>query len=130
MTSHPQVYAQVLPGAPDSFAENGVFTIQGPATAQAAELPVEPGGTVFVIARPQARDVSGLTRRPGQVMFADGTSFLVTGISHEAGGTVISLAPDYEPVDDPAHPGLGTPPPGDSGPPASPHKPGEPPPKP
>src|SRR6266851_2166579 len=123
MTSHPQVYARVLPGAPDSLAENSVFTLHQPATAQADELRVESGGTVYVIASPLARDVSGLTRRSGLVMFADGTSFRVTSISHGADGTVINLVHDDAPVTDPAHPGPGTPSPGDSGPSAGPQQP-------
>lgn len=132
MTGYPRVYARSLPGAPDRLAQNSVFTIQQPATAQADVLSAESGGKVFVITRPLARDISELTRRSGLVMFADGTSFRVTGISDEGRGRVITLAHDDAPADDPAHPRPGTPPPGDGGqPPATgPHQREEPPPKP
>jgi hypothetical protein len=107
--SHRVVYARSLPGVPAGLGVNEEFTLDEPATAQAAIVELAAGGTMFMIAEPQALDVSALippSGQPGLVIFAPGTSFLVTRTWSEAGGTVIQLAhPADEPATEPASPG-------------------------
>jgi Papain fold toxin 1, glutamine deamidase len=107
LTGHRLVFALSLPGAhPDSLVAGSEFTMRDPATARAVKPQAETGGTVFVIASPQARDVGGLTGRPGLVVFGPGTSFRVMSISDGPGGTVVNLThPGGPPVTDPTHPG-------------------------
>ena len=107
--SHRVVYARSLPGVPAGLGVDEEFTLDEPATAQAAIVELAAGGTMFMIAEPQALDVSALippSGQPGLVIFAPGTSFRVTRTWSEAGGTVIQLAhPADELASDPASPG-------------------------
>ncbi len=87
-------YADVLPGPdPAALGEGEEFSITGPALGYVFRDSAGSDSTLFVIDRPAAGDVSLLTGDPfGRIMFAPGTSFVVTSVHDEEDRRVIRLS--------------------------------------
>jgi len=93
LTDAEVAYVDSLPGVP--AADLGVgrqFVVAEPVAGLRGEPVPEADDVVFRVERPRAREVGELTGQADQVVFAPGTSFVVSGVVHGPGRTVVSLA--------------------------------------